>query len=281
MVLVLLLTLLPAWRDAPAHPDLELQIERLTQEIAGQPRDVELLLRRGDLHRRHADWERAGEDLELARRLDPGHPLLDWYEGRLLAEAGQWAAAVRLLDRFLGAQPDHAAAYRVRAGARWRLNEPEAAARDFESAISHSERPAPGLYRSLVVAYVHTDASPRRAALAAVDRGLDRFPAEISLLGLGADIALAGGDPELASTYLEHLPAPLATLPQWAYRRALAACLAGDAEAAAIGFGSLASEPSRAGTWAVPGETLAALASAPAAGTCKQAAAGMLEGLQP
>jgi hypothetical protein len=62
-----------------------------------------------------------------------------------------------------------------------------------------------------------------------VDSGLERFPVEVSLLGLGTDIALSVDRADTAASYFEPLPAALRKLPQWQTRIERAHCLKGTA----------------------------------------------------
>jgi len=282
----LVLALLPAWTAVHAHPDLDLQIEQLTRQISGQPRQVELYLKRGDLFRRHRDWPGAARDFETVRELEPDNALIDWYEGRFKTEAGYWAEGDRLLSRFLGTQPAHTGAYQARAAARWGLGNAPAAAEDYARVISGSEHPGPGLYRSLVITQIASGEEFLDDAAVSVDAGLYKFPVEVSLLGLGADLALAGGNTRRVATYLAKLPPGLSGLPQWAFRQAMLSCLEGDAESAAEQLQALAGETDRpgarrAGTWQMPLESIERLAAEPGRESCREAVADMLGSLQP
>ncbi|MEN8174942.1 MAG: hypothetical protein ABFS23_04220 [Pseudomonadota bacterium] len=123
-------------------------------------------------------------------------------------------------------------------------------------------------------------------AAATVDAGLQAFPSDLSLRGLGVDLALSRSDTKRASAYLAGLPPRLVRLPQWAFRQGLLACEAGRTEEAANWFRSLDRESDgtgkrRAGTWKVPRETVARLSAEPVPEGCREVAAGMLGGLQP
>lgn len=207
---------------AQTHPDLLEQIQRLDAQIRAQPDRADLLIRRGDLHRRHEDFAAAGRDFEAARALAPADPELDFHQGRLALEAGDPAAAGHYLDGYLAARPQDAVAWRLRAETALRRGEDSAAA-GFERAVRFSESPSPALYRQWVLSLLAEDDRP--AALAAVDGGLDRFGAEVSLLGLGADTALAGLDAARARFYLERLTPGLRRISPWAERLAEARCL--------------------------------------------------------
>lgn len=208
-----------------AHPDLLLQIERLDGEIAADPHNAELLASRGDLYRRHQDYAAAQEDFSAARAADPDYALLDFLEARLMLDTGRPQQARLRLDAYLPAHPGHAAAWMLRGQAWLGLGMPAPAAGDFSGAIGAAEKPSPELYRLLVLSLAAQGSDRAEAALDAVNDGLDQFPIEVSLLGLGVDIALGADRAGEAEHYFEQLPAALHALPQWKARRRLADCV--------------------------------------------------------
>jgi tetratricopeptide (TPR) repeat protein len=269
-----------------AHPDLELQIEELTRQISLTPSSADLYLKRGDLYRRHGDWLKSEQDFEKARELEPEQPYIDWYEGRLEVAAGRWAEGDKLISRFLQGNDQHASAYRTRAWARWKLEKSEAAAQDYASAIQHSERPAPDLYRSLVITQYASGGDLRARAAGSADAGLQKFPGEASLMGLAVDLALADADTGRAEGYLATLSPGLMKLPQWKFRQAVLYCLKGDADRAAAGFGSLLPEAgnelsTRPGSWTIDTELIEKLVAGPDPQTCRDAVSTMLESQHP
>lgn len=216
--LLLVIVLVPrAW----SHADLELQIEELTLQLARQPDNVEWLLKRGDLQRRHESYGLARKDFKRVREIQPDNKTLDWFEGRLEVESGRAEIGVKFLNRFLLANSDHGMALQNRAQAHLLLHQPLLAARDFQRVIHISDKPAPSLYSSNARALV--DAGPEyfSEAMAVVRVGLEKFPGEVSLTGLGTDIALAMSDVETARGLINTLPAAILRLPQWKARVAL------------------------------------------------------------
>ena len=228
-----------------AHQDLLLQIEQLTEQLTKEPENTELLLKRGDLYRRHGEWSAGEIDFQKIRELSPDHPLIDWFEGRLLVEANRPVEGNELLTRFLLRNNQHSAAYRERAVARWKLQQPLQAARDYQSSIDNSERPSPSIFRSLVLSLVAASTTPESetvdAAVQAVQDGLRRFPTEISLLGLGVDLALARSDTQQAKDLMARLHRRLLALPQWQIRQALLACIGSEEEDARQRFADMIS----------------------------------------
>ena len=90
------------------HGDLGIKIEKLTLEIAQDPTNATLYLRRANLHRLHKDWDAALADLQqLAMRM-PGDPKVLILRGQVYFDAGFTLAAKTSLEQFLAVEPDHA-----------------------------------------------------------------------------------------------------------------------------------------------------------------------------
>lgn len=227
-----LLSLVLLTGNAVAHPDLEQQIVVLNEAIRANPGAADLYLLRGDLHRRHGDWDAAQTDFNTARVLDPALTDLDWREGHTLVDAGQLAAGEALLTRFLERYPGHAGALETRAQARSMQGRHREAAEDFAASIAHGKQPAPVLFSNLAVEWLAASPPDANAAQAVLEQALQRFPAEVSLQGLAVDLALAEGRVLRARQLLETADPALQRLPQWAWRQNLATCLAGGADAA-------------------------------------------------
>ena len=240
---------------ALAHPDLDLQIEALDQAIIANPGDASLYLQRGDLHRRHGDYETAQADFDQARLLDPKLSELDLREGQALVDAGQLAAGESLLDRYLARFPDRATALVARASARSGQGRHREAAADLVAAIDNSPQAAPVLYSSLAVEWLATEPSETDSAGQVLAAALQRFPSEISLLGLATDLALAQAAIPQARTLLARVPPALGQLPQWAWRQGLLDCISGtpDAKSALQAMvARMGEQGARSGTWQPP-----------------------------
>ncbi len=208
-----------------AHPELQSQIELLTAELELRPGDSGLLLRRADLHRRHGNLVAARVDLDAAARGAPP-PELAFYRGRLLMDAGDPGAAERAFSAYLLVRPGHVKTLSLRAETRVETGRFLDAADDLEHAIAGSEHPAPSLFRRQATAQVRAGEPHWAAARSTADRGLERYPGEVSLLGLATDLALAMNDLPAAAAYLEVLPTSLEQLSGWQARTRLAKELA-------------------------------------------------------
>jgi predicted Zn-dependent protease len=218
----------PAW----SHPDLLLQIEELNLALASRPADADLLARRADLYRQHEDFAGAARDLAAARAAQPDYPLLDLYEGMLLLDTGDPSGAEGLLSRYLQDHPQQASAWILHARAESALGQAEEAAKDYARAIHYADLPSPEMYRDWSLALVAAGADHWNAARDVVDKGLELFPRDVSLLALGSDIALALNRPDLAMAYANRLPPTITRLDQWQARLELARCLEQPAETA-------------------------------------------------
>lgn len=203
---------------AAAHPELAVQSAELDQALNEQPVNPELLIRRGDIHRREGHFAEAEQDFAAARLLEPDNPELDFYQGRLLLDMGQAEEADALLSRWLAAHPEQATAWLLRGDARMQMNQPLAAAEAYAHAIGLSERPSPGVYLLQANALQVAGPAHWQQALSVIDSALEKFPLEVSLLGLGMDIALASGLRDLAGSYFERVPTAVRALPQWQAR---------------------------------------------------------------
>jgi tetratricopeptide (TPR) repeat protein len=217
-----------------AHPDLVLQIESLDIQLESNPTDSESLIKRGDLYRRHEDYPAAARDFAAARKISPENTLLDFYEGHLLFDSGKPEAAERHFEKYLSNHPQHAKAWALRGETSIRLKQAEPAAVYFANAITYAQSASPALYRSQILSLLSIGQARWGDASQVVDLGLEHFGLEVSLLGLGIDIALASNRPLRATHYLETLPEALRNLSQWQIRIQTTSCLAStDVEASA------------------------------------------------
>lgn len=234
--------------DSWAHPDLMLQIEELTAQLVQQPGNAALLLKRGDLQRRHENWDLARADFRRVREVQPDNGLIDWFEGRLAVETGQPDLAVQYLNRFLKKNPGHSIALQNRAQAYLLLHQPVLAAQDYELVIHGNDKAGPTLYSANALALIEAGSEYFSQALAVVRSGLVKFPSEILLTGISTDVSLARADTQAASDLIKQLPAAIQGLPQWQARQALLDCETGQREKAAQWFTDAQNELQRSRT---------------------------------
>lgn len=279
LLAVFFLILVNASPVAYAHTDLQLQIEALTAQLESEPGNVDLLLRRGDLQRRHKNPDLARADFERVREIQPDNKTVDWFEGRLEVESGQAAVGVQLLDRFLLYNPGHQIALQNRAQGYLLLNQPLLAAQDFNTVIEVSDKPTPSLFSAHALALVAAGEDHFRAAMDVVKLGLKRFPSEISLTGIGTDVSLAQSDTDTARILIDQLPPSIQKLPQWQTRKALLDCQTGNDVRAMQWFSAPAAVSSKTNHTHIlfNEEWLDRLASDPTPSNCQAAALWILQ----
>ena len=135
----LLCCALAAWATTAslfAHGDLHEQIEAVTAQIAKEPGNAELLLKRAELHRAHEEWAAALADYDRVDLLAPGRTSLG--RGLVLLAQGKAREALAPLDECLHARPGHLEALVARGRARVQLRELAGAVADFDRAIELS-----------------------------------------------------------------------------------------------------------------------------------------------
>lgn len=174
---------------APAHDDLRSQIAALTREIAAEPGNAGLYLRRGELHRYCREVPAALADYARARRLDPGLAAVDLGAGRALLEAKRPAEAKRFLDRFVRARPDDSEGRLELARVLVKLGSTNAADDEYARAIALAPRLSPDLYFER--ARFLRAAGRLPAAIRALDDGITRLGPLVSLEELAIDLELS------------------------------------------------------------------------------------------
>jgi tetratricopeptide (TPR) repeat protein len=175
---------------AGAHAELTLQIEEMTRQIALDPRNIDLYLRRGELHRTHLDWDSALADFNTVRTLEPANKYVDLAVGRLMADANWLLSARGFLDRFIAANPKHADAFTARARVHARLQLHLASADDYAAAIRFSPEPGPELFIERAQTLVAQSPEYCDKALEGLDEGIKQIGSLVTLQLLAIDLEL-------------------------------------------------------------------------------------------
>lgn len=200
------------------HGGFRERLAAASRDIEAEPGNAQHYLARSALYRQHAEWARAWDDLERAARLAPDREDLDYFRGQLALEAGEPAAAAKILTRFLSAQPDHPAAHAALARALGDLDQPLEAARHFSLAIEHEPVPVPDHYLARARALL---AAGRPAeALAGLDEGLETLGPVVSLALPAVEIEARRGHTDAALARLEQVARQSPRQEAWLARRA-------------------------------------------------------------
>lgn len=141
LLLAACLAAAPLW----AHDDLHAQIDRAGEEIAADPGNASLYLRRAELLRLHGELDLAQADIATAGRLDPAVAGLDRALARVLMDLDDHRAARAALDRHLARAGDDGEALAARAACAERLGDAPAARADLDAALRLLHQPDPDL----------------------------------------------------------------------------------------------------------------------------------------
>jgi len=200
-----------------AHGPLLEQIEKLTAEIARDPANAQLYIRRGELHRVHEEWDAALADYRRAHALAPAEDRIDFLRGRALQEGGRSAQARTALDVYLARHPGHTEARVARARALRALGEYRAAADDYAHAIERTSRPDPDLY--LERARTELAAGDPVQAIAGIDAAVERLGPIPSLQLFAIELDVKQGRIDAALLRLDMLAARSPRKETWLARR--------------------------------------------------------------
>lgn len=209
------LSLLPA--VAAAHGDLSEQIAAVTKEIAANPGDARLYIKRGELHRFDGQLAAALADYVEASRIDPFLPEADLGRGRALLDANRAARARDPLVRFLHARPNHAEGRLALARCLAKLGRGTESAAEYTRAIGLFSPPNPDLYveRARVLA-----AGGRPAdAIRGLDEGIARLGPLVALQDVAIDLEVQRKNWDGALARVERVAASSARRETWLARR--------------------------------------------------------------
>jgi tetratricopeptide (TPR) repeat protein len=157
-----------------AHADLEEQIAAITARLEQHPANsAELYLKRGDLHRQHAEFDDARADFAKAEELKPGWDAVVIARARTFSDEGKYAEALALTGTLLQKEPRHIEALILHARALVKLEKPVAAITNYSDALSQIAKPSPDLY--LERATAQASAGKIEDSIRGLDEGLVRL----------------------------------------------------------------------------------------------------------
>jgi predicted Zn-dependent protease len=219
-----------------AHGPVHEQIQELTRRIQQAPDDASLYLARGELHRVHRDWSAALADYEAAAKRDPGLSRVDLCRGRMLLEADRPGEAKAALDLFLADEPGSAEGLVARARTLSALKVPDAAARDYTSALARIESPGPELYLERAQALASMGESRRAEAIQGLDEGIRRLGPLVTLELLAIELDLAAKRYDSALDRVERVSSQSKRKERWLVRRGEILSQAGRSQEARAAF---------------------------------------------
>ena len=202
---------------AAAHEGIYEQIAQVTRQVRQDPHNPVLYLKRGELFRLLKEWDSALADYDRATTLDPTSVEVDYFRGRMWAEAHQPRRARLALDRFLRAKPDHTEGRLTRARVLAQLRHPAAAVSDYSHVIDSSPTPKPDHF--IERARVQTAAREFTAALRGLDVGLAKLGPIVTLQVEAIEIELKNRNPDGALARLDAAAAASPRQEHWLTRR--------------------------------------------------------------
>jgi tetratricopeptide (TPR) repeat protein len=216
---VVLALLVSPGRLLLAHGDLDIQIIDVTKEIQKDPKNAELYLRRGELHRAHVDWDRAQADYDYAFALDPKLAVVDFTKGRMFLEANwPWSARIAL-DRFLTKNPDHTEALITRARTLVKLTNRLAAVQDYTRALVRASEGKPEIYLERAQALAAEGKDHIDDALKGLDEGIQKLGPLVTLQLYAMDLETENKRYDAALTRLEQVMSKSPRKETWLERR--------------------------------------------------------------
>ena len=202
-----------------AHGDLHEQIHHVTEQIAKDPKNSELYLRRGELRRMHQEWDLAQADYDQAVALNPSLAIVDFTRGRMFLEANWPHSAKICLDRFLLRNTNHVEGFIARARTLVKLEKPLDAARDFTTAIRYAPEGRPELYIERAEALASAGDKHYAEALRGLDEGVERLGSLVTIQLHAIDLELKLKQFDAALARLEKIAAQSPRKETWLARR--------------------------------------------------------------
>lgn len=225
-------------RGAIAHGAFDDAIKRLDALLAEAPEDALLWFQRSSLNLSHGEWQQALLDIERVDRLASGTYPVDFIRGQALALGGLSEAARTVLDSFLKANPEHAAAYAVRARVFLQLNRPEDAFIDFRAVLTKSATPEPDHYQEFAEALASQ--GQQNAASSVLQEGIHKLGNIPSLISKALELEVATGQFDAALTRVDAMQKNAPRPEPWMAKRAQVLAQAGRTEEASKAWQTLA-----------------------------------------
>ena len=238
--LIILLGFAPA---TLAHSDVDPEIAKVTAELAEQPNNVELLLRRGQLHRYNGHYAESIDDLDRAWTLDRNNRLVALERCRTLVALGRTSEAEAGLTEYL---QEEVGASRVmalveRAHLYAGTGRAQLAIADFSEALSFY--PTIELY--VARGHLQEELGQLDAAVAGYLVGLNRLPQASMLRSALIRVKIAQGQYPEALTLIDQEIAGASGKTEWYVRRAEVLVAMGQTEAAANAYAQALAEANR------------------------------------
>lgn len=202
------------------HADLKLQIDAVTAKIKANPGHFILYQKRGELYRRHADYEAALRDFTEHSKFDPNNRITQFLIGRTLSESGQSEMAVAHLGEFLVHQPRHAAALLIFARSLNDLGRIDEASDYFRRSLENTPVKFPDQYIEWSHIFLQPDNQRLPDAIRILELGIRNLGPVVSLVDHAVLLQIDTGNFAGAIRLIKMLPPVLQSTPKWLVTRA-------------------------------------------------------------
>ncbi len=239
---VFLTFLLPVW-PAEAHSEVDPEIAEVTAELAQHPDNVELLLRRGQLHRYNEHYAESLGDLDRAWTLDRSNRPVALERCRTLVALGRTREAETGLTQYLHEETgvSRVMALVERANLYAGTGRATLAIADFSEALSFY--PTIELY--VARGHLQEELGQFDAAAAGYLVGLNRLPQASMLRSSLIRVKIAQGQYPEALTLIDQEIANASGKTEWYVRRAVVLAAMGQTEAAEYAYAQALTEANR------------------------------------
>ncbi|MDG1462405.1 MAG: hypothetical protein P8R04_02455 [Gammaproteobacteria bacterium] len=199
-----------------AHVAPETLSEDLTEQVAANQMNAQLLLQRAESYRYSKNWESALADYAAAEKLGMGEDV-SFYRARMYLDAGQSADSISEAKIFLKHHPNNAAVLVTLAYAYQLSGNTVAAIAMMQAALPELLAPTADYYIDLSEWYQKENNT--QAALEILDAGNARLHGSTALQIRALELAAANDNFNDALYRLAALPENLRSQPAWLLRR--------------------------------------------------------------
>jgi tetratricopeptide (TPR) repeat protein len=201
------------------YRDLHAQILEVTRQMEQNPGRAELYFKRAELNRVHGLWDAAEADYDRTVSLDPKLLMVDLGRGKMFLEAGWPLSSRAVLDRYLNHQTNEAEGLVTRARVLTKLEQREAAARDYSFALAQINDPRPELYLERAQVLTGGDSARFEEALRGLEEGIQKMGPLVTLQIYALDLELKQQHFDAALARLDKIMAQFPRKETWLARR--------------------------------------------------------------
>jgi len=194
-----------------AHPSAQQRLTYINNQIAVNPAQQYLYLKRAEFLIQAGQYQRAFDDLAQADLL--GTTInSSYYKGLIHSKQKQHTLALPYFNQVLTLHPDHAVVLAARGNSLLALNKYDAALEDFRKLLENTVAPQPSHYINIARLIAQND---YRHALSIIDQGIETLGLNPQLQQHAIDLCLLNNDSQQALTRHKSLQLMMQNNPAW------------------------------------------------------------------